>query len=368
MAEIYRARRWTLHGDEDVAIKRLLPMYNADEEFIVMLTDEARITRLFDHPNIARVLEFGVYEDQYFLVMEFIDGRDLRSVLRRINQRAGGMGVKNSLYVLEQALRGLHAAHEQRDEDGRRLDVIHRDFTPSNILLGFDGAVKLIDFGIAKARLSRSRTRAGFIKGKIKYMSPEQTRSEVLDCRSDVFAAGVVLYRCITGRLPFEAHDDDALIEAVREAAPTPPSFLCPKVDSRFDALIHRAMAKDPDDRFETAEAFADAVGEWGRVRGLQGMSSNLGAELAGMFAADRVDAARLQESFVTDDDPTPTIDRQSYTRLVGIDDPYPRTLTGFESASEGVRVDTGTSELRASSGEESRGLVVHEGSDPDDS
>jgi hypothetical protein len=136
------------------------------------------------------------------------------------------------------------------------------------------------------------------------------------------------------------------LIEAVREAAPTPPSYLCSGVDTRFDALIHRALAKESDDRFENAAAFADALRAWADTRGLVGGQASLGTQVSEMFSAERDDAARLQASFVPDDDPTPTSDRQSYTRIVGVDDPYPRTLTGFESASEGVRMDTGSTNL----------------------
>ncbi|MEE2757596.1 MAG: serine/threonine-protein kinase [Myxococcota bacterium] len=335
MAEIYRARVWSLEGDQDVAIKRLLPVYNSDDEFIVMLTDEARITRLFDHPNIARVFEFGLYDNQYFLVMEFIDGQDLRALLKRLNDRGMTLSVGDAIYIVAHALLGLHAAHCQKDGDGRPLDVIHRDFTPSNILLGYDGAVKLVDFGIAKDRLSRSRTQAGFIKGKIKYMSPEQTRSSTLDGRSDVFAAGVVLYRCITGQLPFDEKDDDRLIDAVRERAPTPPSYLCDEIDGAFDTLLYRALAKDRDDRFDSAADFSDALLAWSARAGVLVDASSISKLLCEVFSAEREDAARLQAGVIFDADPTPTSERQSYTRLVGVDDPYPRTLTGFEAVTE---------------------------------
>ena len=300
-----------------------------------MLTDEARITRLFNHPNIARVFEFGLYDNQYFLVMEFIDGQDLRALLRRLNEQGLTLSVGEAIYIVTNALMGLHAAHRQKDEDGRPLDVIHRDFTPSNILLGYDGAIKLIDFGIAKDRLSRSRTQAGFIKGKIKYMSPEQTRSSLLDARSDVFAAGVVLYRCITGTLPFAEKDDDLLIEAVRERAPTPPSCLCDDIDGHFDTLLYRALAKDRDDRFDSAESFCNALVDWSERAGVSVESEHVSRLMSSLFAEERADAARLQAGVIFDPDPTPTSERQSYTRLVGVDDPYPRTLTGFEAVTE---------------------------------
>ena len=335
MAEIYRAKIWSVTGEREVAIKRLLPIYNHDDEFIVMLTDEARITSLFDHPNIAKVYEFGVVDGQYFLAMEFIDGVDLRRVNRRLAEREERLGGIAATFIVEQALRGLHAAHEQSDEDGNQQNIIHRDFTPSNIQIGYDGTVKLIDFGIAKAQLSRSRTQAGFIKGKVKYMSPEQTRSEPLDRRSDVFAAGVVLYLESTGRLPFDADDDEDLIDRVRHGEHIAPSLLNAELDDHFDDIVDRALAKSRDERFSTALEFADALALWRDDNAEYGGGSELGPQVGHLFAQERLDETRLFQSFVFDDDPTPTIERQSYTRLVGLNSDVPREVTGVDLALE---------------------------------
>ena len=347
MAEIYRAKIWSLGGEKEVAIKRLLPVYNHDDEFIVMLTDEARITSLFDHPNIARVYEFGVVGGQHFLAMEFIDGVDLRRVNRRLLEREERLGGIAATFIVEQALRGLHAAHEQCDENGRAQNIIHRDFTPSNIQIGYDGAVKLIDFGIAKAQLSRSRTQAGFIKGKVKYMSPEQTRSELLDRRSDVFSAGVVLYLESTGRLPFDADDDEELIDLVRHGAYVAPSLLNAELDDGFDDIVERALAKDRDERYSSALEFAKALERWRDANAAYGVR-DLGADVGRLFAQERLDDTRLFNSFVFDDDPTPTVERQSYTRLVGLNSGGPTEITGVDIALEeeigtkpGVPLDT---------------------------
>ncbi len=318
MAEIYRARSLLEASERELAIKRLLPAYNTDDEFITMLTDEARITSLFDHPNIAKVYEFGVVDGQYFLAMEFIDGVDLRRINRRLADRDERLGGLAASYIVEQALRGLHAAHEQVDDRGLAQNIIHRDFTPSNIQIGYDGSVKLIDFGIAKAQLSRSRTQAGFIKGKVKYMSPEQTRSLPLERRSDVFAAGVVLYLESTGRLPFEADDEEELVRLVREARPNPPSFLNAALDDEFDDIVEKALSKSPQDRFATAEHFANSLRSW-RMKQGRYTADRLGTVVRRLFAQERLDEERLFSSFIVDDDPTPTIERQSYTRLVGI-------------------------------------------------
>ena len=211
-----------------------------------MLTDEARLTSLFDHPNLGRVYEFGVVEGQHFLAMELIEGVDLRRALRRAWARNERIPAPGLSYILECALRGLHAAHEIRGDDGKKLDIVHRDFSPSNIRLAFDGGVKLIDFGIAKAKLSRARTQSGVVKGKIKFMSPEQTERRRLDHRSDLFSAGVVLYYALSGRSPFAADDPAELMRSIREDPHPPIEARVPDCDSALAALVDRALSKEP--------------------------------------------------------------------------------------------------------------------------
>lgn len=328
MAELYRARL----GERDVALKRPLGVYNDDEQFIVMLTDEARITALFDHPNVARTYEFGVVDGQYFLAMEYIDGVDLRALLKRAGDRRERVAPTTAVWIVEAALRGLHHAHEARDGEGRPVGLIHRDFSPSNLVVAYDGRVKLIDFGIAKARLNRSRTRAGFIKGKVRYMSPEQTRSEALDRRSDVFSAGVVLYFTVTGRLPFAGVDDSAVMEAVRGVDPVAPSAVVEGLDAGLDAVVARALAKDREGRFETAADFADALEAW-RVAQGAGAGDVAAAALVGrMFARERAEGDALYGSFAAGAGGEQTGEqtageRSGYTRLVG-GGPEPDGLT----------------------------------------
>jgi eukaryotic-like serine/threonine-protein kinase len=287
MAEVYRAQ----HDELDVAIKRLLPRYNEDEEFIVMLTDEARITGWFDHPNIVRLFEFCVVDDQHFLAMEFVDGVDLRSFVRRCRTRENPPTPVMVAYIVEQALRGLHAAHQQTDHTGRSMDVVHRDISPSNILLSFHGAIKLIDFGIAKAHLNRARTRGGVIKGKVKYMSPEQTEGRRLDARSDVFSAGIVLFYGLTGHTPFNAPSDAELMLAIREQHPDPPSAHVAELGESIDAILRTALAKRPQDRFDTAADFAEALAAWRRARDPHFHPGRLAAHLQSAFAAERQEA-----------------------------------------------------------------------------
>lgn len=321
MAEIYRAVVTGADGVEhQVAIKRLLPAYTADDQFVLMLVDEARITSLIEHPNIARIYEFGVVEDEYFLAMEFIDGADLRSTVLRCRERDTALPPDIAAYVVEQALRGLHHAHEQRDEAGASLEIIHRDFSPSNILVTYTGDVKLIDFGIAKARMSRAITRHGVIKGKVKYMSPEQTLGKRLDRRSDVFAAGAVLYSAVTSHSPFHAPDDASLMVAVREQHPDPPSQAAGGVDAAFDALLDRAIQKRPADRYADAREFADALLAW-RDRNYPDFDRARVAHFQSrVFAHERLESSELYREFdlttMTAEDDT---DGRQYTRLVDV-------------------------------------------------
>ncbi|MCA9541174.1 MAG: serine/threonine protein kinase [Myxococcales bacterium] len=327
MAEVHRARIGPPGDERDVAIKRLLPVYNDDAEFVAMLVDEARITAHFDHPNIARVLAHGEVDGQFFLAMEYVDGVDLRGVLRRCHERGESLPLAAAGFVVESALRGLHHAHEACDAEGASLGLIHRDFSPSNLLIGYDGGVKLIDFGVAKARLNRTRTAAGFIKGKVKFMSPEQTLRKGLDRRSDVFAAGVVLYLATTGRLPFTGGDDQTIIQAVRNTPHRPPSAVDERLDAAFDTMIDRALAKAPEDRFVDAAAFADALAAWWRPRWPDFTTETLGAEVARLFARERREAEALYDEYedVIGED-TPTGLRQAFTRVLGSGEESPET------------------------------------------
>jgi serine/threonine-protein kinase len=322
MAEIYRALITTPDGAaHDVAIKRLLPRYNEDEDFITMLADEARITAQLAHANIAQVYEFGVVDGQHVLAMEFIDGVDLRSLLRRCRERDQPIAPTLAARIVEQALRGLHFAHERRDPDGQPLKIVHRDFSPSNILIGYDGSVKLIDFGIAKARHNRTLTRGGIIKGKVTYMSPEQTMGKRLDARSDVFAAGVVLYSALCGQQPFFAPTDAELMVAIREQEPDPPSRQVSLLDPAMDAILMRAIRKDPDARYASAEAFADALDGWIQSRESDVDAGRLGRLISRVFARERLEAAEHASGLIIGDDPEPTdsVARRQYTRLVDV-------------------------------------------------
>ena len=261
MAEIFRG--FTFEDDgfrRDVAIKKLLPHYVEDGQFITMLTDEYRLVSHLDHPNVARVFELVQVDDAILIAMEYVDGKDLRSTVEVGRKRQDRLGYADVAYVMACALDGLHHAHQAVDESGRELDVVHRDFSPSNVLVAYDGAVKICDFGIAKARHNRIQTKTGIIKGKVKYMSPEQAFGHKLDRRSDVFSAGSVLYELCTGKPPFRARTEIDLIFEVRDANPVPPLEVNPELPVMLAQIIERSMARSRANRFQTSLEFRDAL------------------------------------------------------------------------------------------------------------
>jgi eukaryotic-like serine/threonine-protein kinase len=264
MAEIYRARFIDDAGQEQIAaVKKVLGHLSEDDDFIQMLIDEARISSLLNHPNIAKVYEFGREEQHYFIAMEFVDGKDLRTILESRRAEGRPLPIQHSLYTTIAVLRGLHEAHTKKADDGLPLRIIHRDISPSNVLITYPGEVKLIDFGIAKAVMNRVRTQTGVIKGKVKYMSPEQAMGQELDARSDLFSVGTLLYEMLTNQPPFLAVSELDLIFKVRDANVAPPSRQNPAVDQALDAIILKAMARTRQSRFQSGEEFAQTLEDY---------------------------------------------------------------------------------------------------------
>ena len=261
MAEIFRGFTFDQEGlRHDVAIKKLLPNYAEDVPFIHMLTDEYKLLRHLRHPNVAEVFELSDVEGSLLIAMELVDGKDLRSTVEKSRRLPVRLKFDDIAYVLVRALDGLHHAHRARDEAGTPLRIVHRDFSPSNILVSYDGHIKICDFGIAKAVHNRVQTKAGVIKGKVKYMSPEQAFGRSLDPRSDVFSAGSVLYELCTGRPAFDANTEVDLIFAVREAIPMPCRQANPKIPAALAAVIERAMQRPRSRRYQSAREFRDAL------------------------------------------------------------------------------------------------------------
>ena len=264
MAEIYRARLASADGaGRLIVIKRIQAGYGANSEFLQMFKSEIKVTMGFNHPNIVQLYDFGEEANQPYIAMEMVDGKNLKQFVSRANELKQPFPIELAVFIIEQAASGLHYAHSFRDKiSGAPLNIVHRDISPQNILISYEGNVKVIDFGIAKATTNIEATRAGVIKGKPSYLSPEQISGEVLDGRSDMFALGAVLWECLTGKKLFAGDSDLAVLKLI-ESAQThvkPPSTLNPKIPKELDYLVLRTLAKQRDKRFQTAEELQRAL------------------------------------------------------------------------------------------------------------
>ena len=214
MAEVFKAASYGVEGFERVvALKRVLPQISEDQAFINMFIDEAKIAVQLDHPNISRIYDLGNAEDSYYIAMEYVSGHDARALFDRLAAQGKKLDVALCCHIVKEVCEALEYAHTKTNNQGEPLSLIHRDVSPQNILLSFDGQVKLIDFGIAKAAGKATKTRSGILKGKFGYMSPEQVRGRPIDKRSDLFALAVVLYELLTSERCFRGKDDFSTLE-----------------------------------------------------------------------------------------------------------------------------------------------------------
>ena len=267
MAELFVARRGGLQGFEKfVVLKRILPQLAGNADFVEMFLQEARIAATLEHPNIVQVFDFGQAGHDYFFVMPYVHGRDLLAVLRASHQRERRLPLGVVIRIATSVAAGLHYAHEHRAFDGQPLDIVHRDISPANVLVTFDGHVKVVDFGIAKAAARTNVTRVGVRKGKAAYMSPEQCRGEKLDRRCDIWAIGVVLWEMTMMRRLFRGGNDLALMNRITTMPVEPPSATDPDYPPQLEAIVMRCLQRDREARYETAlqlqrelEAFARA-------------------------------------------------------------------------------------------------------------
>ena len=282
MAEIYRAKVSGIGGfEKPVAIKRMLPQYGSDRGYIDMLLDEARIMAALDHANVVQILDVGQVGAQYYLAMELVDGLDLYRILRTLHERGVQLPAEAAAFIVREVLTGLHHAHNRLAPDGRPLNIVHRDVSPQNVLLSWEGDVKLIDFGIAKADARLTTTGSGIIKGKFQYMSPEQARGQPLDVRTDIFSAGILLWETLTASPAYEDSAEDALINRVREANIPAPSTARADVPHMVEGIVMRALSVDPDERFQTAAEFHRALTAFLATRAVEFTRLDLSVVLA---------------------------------------------------------------------------------------
>ena len=289
MAEVFRGVAESMRGfKKNIAIKRILPALTKNKKFVAMFLDEARLSLSLQHANIVQVFDIGHSEDTYFIVMEYVDGIDLKALLdwrRRINKR---IPVAHSLYVIMEICKGLSYAHELANQDNDApLGIVHRDVSPPNVLMSKQGEVKVVDFGLAKATSQVEVTDPGVVKGKMSYLSPEAARGEEVDSRADIFAVGILLYEMLTGKRLFYGETDYQTVELVRNAKIPPLRPQNPQVEPELEDVVRKALSKRKEDRFQSATDLQDALAQYSYSRGLKVISRDI-AELVRQCLEDK--------------------------------------------------------------------------------
>ncbi|MCY1032227.1 protein kinase [Corallococcus sp. BB11-1] len=265
MAMVYRGKYTAGPGiTKAVVIKRVLSQYSEDPAFVEMFLNEARISVGLNHGNIVQVFDFGQVDGEYFLAMEFVDGQPLSRVMKRLKGREfPWMPAPLAVSTVIELCRGLHHAHTRTDEQGVPLGLVHRDISPDNVLVSYEGEVKVADFGIAKARLAgRPQTEVGVIKGKYPYLAPEQLKQWPADARADVYAVGVVLFELLCGERPVTGNELE-IFQRATEGRLTPARSLNPSLDDDLLDILKRALAPMPGDRYQSAEALQQSLSDW---------------------------------------------------------------------------------------------------------
>jgi serine/threonine protein kinase len=261
MAEVYTAKSFGIEGFEKIiACKRILPTMAEDRDFISMFIDEAKIAGHLTHANIVPIYELGKIGESHYIAMEYVWGKDLLQIMNRFRRMRRHMPPVMAAWIASKMLEGLDYAHRKRDRHGRPMGIIHRDVSPQNCLVSYEGQVKLIDFGIAKAASRNTKTQAGVLKGKFGYMSPEQVRGNTVDHRSDIFAASTCLHEMLTGERLFVGESDFSTLEKVRNADVIPPSTSVPEMSPELEEILMKGLAREPDDRWSTAGEMQEAL------------------------------------------------------------------------------------------------------------
>jgi eukaryotic-like serine/threonine-protein kinase len=295
MAEIWLARVSGMAGFEKlIVIKRLLDQLARDPEYVEMFLDEARINARLSHSNVVTVLELGQVEGKYFMAMEYVPGLSVQLVGKYATQRLGTVPQEVACGVVAQACAGRNYAHARTLPDGTPLNIVHRDVSPQNLIVTFEGLVKVVDFGIARAAGRHTVTRTGFVKGKSAYMSPEQCLGQPLDRRSDVFALGIILFELATSRRLFKRTGSYQTLQAIAVAEVPPPRELNPKIDRAVEAVILRALSRRKEERFQSAEEMQEALEYAMHKAQLRGARSDLEKFMEKTFTAEIEEQRRL--------------------------------------------------------------------------
>ncbi len=299
MAEIWRARRFGAAGfQKQLVIKKILQHLADSDEFIRMFIDEAKIAVSLQHANVVQIFDLGAVEREYFIAMEYVPGRDLLNILIRCTQLRIRVPADIAIYIVAETLKGLEAAHTAVDSQGKSLNIIHRDVSPSNVLVGFDGMVKIGDFGVAKAHHREATTRSGTLKGKLGYMSPEQVNGKPIDARADLFSAGIILYEILAMNRLFHAQTELDTMILVRDCDVEPAIARLPSsVEEPLRDILRKALAKNVEDRYQSATEFLEALLDNMLNRRVRVTRAEVAKFMHSIFAAEiEEEAARQRE------------------------------------------------------------------------
>jgi serine/threonine protein kinase len=290
MAELYRAKIIGVQGFEKlIAVKRILPHLTSEEELITAFIDEAKLAALLNHQSIIQIYDFGNKEESYFIAMEYLFGRDLRLISKKSKEKDLKLSLEYCLYIISRICSGLDYAHNLKDFQGKSLNLVHRDISPQNIIVTYEGDVKIVDFGIAKAATQSTKTQVGMIKGKVAYMSPEQAEGKQIDHRSDIFATGILLYELVTGKRMFEG-DTLHILSKVRKAEFTPAEDIINDLPFKLYDILNHALAKNPTDRYQSCGEMLADLEECIYERSLKPTSTGLSQYMKALFA-NEIDA-----------------------------------------------------------------------------
>jgi Protein kinase domain len=298
MAELFLARATGIQGFEKlVVVKRVLPELARDADYVGMFLDEARLAARLHHSNLVQVYDIGEADGLPFYAMEYLDGHDVREIMRALQTRREKLPLEHAIIIAIGVAAALHYAHEMKDEEGRTLGIVHRDVSPQNVAVTFDGGVKLFDFGVAKAKRRSTETRHGTLKGKIQYMSPEQCRGDEVDRRSDVFSVAILLWELITGRRLFGGNSDFGVMKSIAESDAPKPSLVWTECPPELEAIVMRGLRRERQGRYATTEELQLALEAFARESRLAVSGVGLGRHLRKLFApiaAKVADSAKL--------------------------------------------------------------------------
>ena len=316
MAELYLAKDNV--ENRLVVIKRILPYLAQEAEFVRMFLDEARIAARLTHPNVVQIFDLGALDDSFFIAMEYIHGEDVRRVWKQSDRLGKPIPIPLICRIIIEACNGLDYAHKKTDPSGRPLNIVHRDISPQNILVTFEGGVKVVDFGIAKAADQATVTRSGVLKGKYSYMSPEQASGDQIDQRTDQFALGIVAYELTTSTRLFKYPNEIMTLHAIIECRITPPADVVRGYPPDLNAIMMRALAKDREDRYPDLAHFVSEIEEFMAREGMVHSPQRVSGYMTEVFKDDIEQEAQLGHPLIAEESSGPSDIQRATARKTG--------------------------------------------------